>query len=148
MSPTKREVFLTDLYSELISRHPDWQIEDHCKIEWDGHPRNLWPEADIAIIMPGRQFIVEYDEDSDPGRNLIKYWPVLDNSNLLPLTIIEIWKKGNTIGQGYASLAQQMGTKMMELHPGSIYVFIERNNESAMFITDKIEQIILGKNPR
>ena len=148
MSTKRHEVFLADLLSELISRHPNWQIEDHCKIEWEGHPRNIWPEADIVISMPGRQFIVAYDEDSDPGRNLVKYWPILHESGHVSLTIIEIWKKRTVTGRNSAVLAQQMGEKMMEFHPGSIYEFIERKDESAILISDKIEQIILGKNRR
>jgi hypothetical protein len=147
MSMTAKEVFLKKLLSDLVSRYPEWQIEDHCKIEWAGQPRNIWPEADIVIYMPRRRFIIEYDEDSDPGRSLIKYWPILHDSDPVCLTIIEIWKIGHTIGQGYATLARWMGTRLMKLYPGTIYEFIEKADESAEYISKKIAQVIFGREP-
>lgn len=105
MHKKPREVFLANLLSDLDSRYPDWQIKDHCRIEIEGQPGNLWPQADILISMPGRRFIIEYDEDSDPGRSLVKYWPVLDESNHA-ITIIEVWKGGQTVGRSYATLAK------------------------------------------
>jgi hypothetical protein len=147
MGKAAREVFLTNLLSDLISRYPELHIEDHCKIEWAGQPRNIWPEADIVINTPGRRFIVEYDEDSDPGRSLIKYWPVLHESNQAAFTIIQVWKKGQTVGQGFAKLAEWMGIRLMRLYPGTIYEFIERTNEPAEFITNRVVQMILGREP-
>lgn len=147
MRRARREMFLIKLLSDLVSRYPNWHTEDHCKIKWEGQPRNIWPVADIVISMPGRQFIVEYDEDTDPGRNLVKYWPVIHESNQASLTIIEIWRKGPTIGRGYATLSKWMGTRLMKLYPGTIYEFIERTDEPAEYITYKIAQIILGRKP-
>jgi hypothetical protein len=147
MSITKKEVFLKKLLSDLTSRYPEWQIEDHCKIKWEGQPENMWPEADIVVNMPGRRFIVEYDEDSDPSRSLIKYWPILHDSNQGSLTIIEIWKNGQTAGQGYATLAKWVGTRLMELYPGTIYEYIERTDESTEYICEKIAQVIFGRSP-
>ena len=146
MNTLKREVFLVRLLSELISRYPDWPIEDHYKIEWEGQPKYYWPEADIVISLPGRQFIIEYDEDNDPGRSLTKYWPILDESGHISLTIIEVWKKGPAIGQGYATLAKWMGERLMKFYPGCIFEFIERKDESAEVITDRIARIVLGKS--
>jgi len=92
VSEQKREIFLTALLGELRSQHPVWHVDDHQKIEWLVHPRNMWPEADVVIDIRGRRFIVEYDEDSDPGRSLVKYWPILHQASKTPLTIIEVWK--------------------------------------------------------
>ena len=144
MSKKSREVFLANLLSDLVSRYPDWQIKDHCRIEMEGQPGNLWPQADILISMPGRRFIIEYDEGSDPVRNLIKYWPVLDESRYAT-TIIEVWKGGKMASRSYATLAKWMGTRLMELYPGTIYEFIERTDEPAEQITGRIARMILGR---
>ena len=144
MGKKDREVFLTDLLSDLASRYPDWQIQDHRRIEIAGQPGNLWPQADIVINMPGRTFIIEYHEDSDPGRSLVKYWPVLDDSNHA-ITIIEVWKGGRTIGKGFATLAKWMGMRLMQLYPGTIYEFIERTTETAEQINERIALMILGR---
>jgi len=142
-----REVFLKELLTNLVSRYPNWKVEDHSKIEWKGQPRDIWPEADIVISMPGRRFIVEYNEDGDPGRSLIKYWPVLEDLVEGSLTIIEVCKNGQTIGQGYSTLATWLGEKMMELYPGTIYKYIERTNEPSDYICEKIAQVIFGIGP-
>jgi hypothetical protein len=144
MRKKARENFLANLLSDLVSRYPDWHIKDHCMIEVEGQPGNLWPQADIVISMPGRRFIIEYDEDSDPGRNLVKYWPVLDESHYT-VTIIEIWKGGKTVGRSFTTLAKWMGTKLMKLYPGTIYEFIERADESTEEIANRIAKMILGK---
>jgi len=144
MRKKTREVFLANLLSDLVSRYPDWQIKDHCRIEIEGQTGNLWPQADILISMPGRRFIIKYDEDSDPGRSLVKYWPVLDESNHA-ITIIEVWKGGKTVGRGFATLAKWMGTRLMQLYPGTIYEFIERTDEPAEQITGRIARMILGR---
>ncbi|MBN1176233.1 MAG: hypothetical protein JXA51_00990 [Dehalococcoidales bacterium] len=144
MRKKPREVFLANLLSDLVSQYPDWQIKDHCRIEIDRQPGNLWPQADILISMPGRRFIIEYDEDSDPGRSLVKYWPVLDDSRYA-ITIIEVWKGGQTVGRGYATLAKWMGTRLMKLYPGTIYEFIERTDEPSEQITGRIARMILGR---
>lgn len=142
MAKQLREVFLTTLLSELISKYTHWRIDDHYKIEWRGQPHSFWPESDIIIDSPAGRFIVEYDEDSDPGRSLIKYWPVIQEMKMPPLTLIEIWKGGSTIGQGYAELAKWIGVKLMELYPMFSYNFIERTDETARIIAKEVAQII------
>lgn len=142
-----REAFLKDLLANLVSRYPNWEVEDHCQIEWKGQPRDIWPVADIVIRMPGRRFIVEYDEDSDPGKSLIKFWPTLEDSDHGSLTIIEICKDGQAKGKGFVTLARWMGEKLMELYPGTIYEYIERTDESAEYICEKIAQVIFGIGP-
>ncbi len=83
MSEPKKETFQAALLTELRSQHPEWHIEDHSKIAWAGHPRNTWPEADLVFERQGRRFIAECDEDSDPGRSLVKYWPILHKESKL-----------------------------------------------------------------
>lgn len=145
MSKQRREVFLIALLSKLLPRYPQWLIKDHTKLEWLGQPRNMWPEADLFLNVSGRKFIVEYDEDSDPGRSVVKYWPILQQSGEVPVTIIEVWKRGPTIGQGYATLAKWMGVRLMELYPTFTYEFIERTGETAATIADKVGRIIESK---
>ena len=142
MTKRQREVFLLALFSDLMATHPQWHIDNHSKIEWSGQPRSIWPEADLSINMPGRRFIVEYDEDSDPDRSLIKYWPILAQINQTPVTTIEVLKRGQTIGQGYAVLAKWIGAKLMELYPQFVYHFIERSNKSSRETAAELARII------
>jgi len=138
----QKEPFLISLISELKSRYPNWRIEDHFKIEWSSYSQNLWPEADLLIETPGRRFIIEYDEDSDPGRSIIKYWPTIHDRKGDNISIIEIWRRGSTIGQGYAELAKWIGQRMMELYPGFAYMFIERADETVKVIAGEIAKIV------
>jgi len=142
VSKQQREVFLRNLLSELLSRYTHWHIYDHYKVEWIDHPKNLWPESDIIIDIPKGRFIVEYDEDSDPGRSIIKYWPIIHDRKDGNISIIEIWKRGPTIGRGYAELAKWIGQRMMELYPGFTYIFIEKTEETAKVIAMEIEKIV------
>lgn len=142
MLQKQKEAFLISMISELKSRCPNWHIEDHFKIEWSSYSRNLWPEADLLIETPGRRFIIEYDEDSDPGRSIIKYWPIIHDRKGDNISIIEIWKRGSTIGRGYAELAKWIGQRMMELYPSFTYIFIEKTEETAKVIAMEIEKIV------
>lgn len=142
MTKRQREVFLTDLLSGLLSNYTQWHIFDHCKIEWVGHSKNLWPESDIIIETHNGRFIVEYDEDSDPSRSLVKYWPIIHENQKSPLTLIEIWRRGQTIGKGYAELSKWIGEKLMTLYPIFIYRFIERTDETAKEITKEVVKVV------
>ena len=147
MSKRQREIFLTVLLSDLLSQYPKWHIDDHCKIEWRGQPRNLWPEADLIIDAPTGRFIVEYDEDSDPCRSLIKYWPLIHQTGRLPFTLIGIWRRGPTIGRGYAELAKWAGARLMDLYPTFVYKFVERTDEKAIMIAREVAQIVEATPP-
>jgi len=142
MAKRQREVFLRTLLSDLLSQCPQWRVDDHCKIEWKGQPKNMWPEADLLIDTAKRRFIVEYDEDSDPSRSLTKYWPIIHQANKIPLTIIEIWERGSTIGLGYAEVTKWIAARLVELYPGFFYEFIERKDETARLIAKKVAQVI------
>jgi hypothetical protein len=96
----------------------------------------------LLIEKPARRFIIEYDEDSDPGRSLTKYWPYIDSVSDIPLTVIEIWRRGPTIGLGFAELAKWMGKKLEQLYPSLRYEFIERMDEEAQAIAQKIAEIV------
>lgn len=141
MTRQRGELFLKTLVSDLLAECSDWSISDHYKIKWSGQPRNMWPEADIVINTGSRRFIIEYDEDNDPGRSLIKYWPIIHYCEA-PLTIIEVWKRGSTIGRGYAELAKWMAIRLKERYPTFDYEFIERIEETSRLITRDIIQII------
>jgi hypothetical protein len=144
MSRAAKEIFLKNLFSELVSRYPKWHIEKHCRIEWKGNTRNMWPEADLVINMPGRRFIVEYDEEGYPGRSLLKYWYVLTQTKRVSFTIIEVCKRGQSIDHDIATFIEWIGAKLMKLNPGTIHEFIEMTDEPAELIASKIVQIILG----
>ena len=146
----QREVFLKKLIVELQALYP--QLKHHFKIEWP-YPKSKWPgpQADILIETdtPSCRFIIEDDNDCDPVKSLIKYWPIIDTDAKVPLTIIGIWKRGPTTGEGYGKLAEWVGTKLMGLYsPHFVYRFIERKDESAKSLTE-VKQIItshLGYN--
>ena len=144
MSATSKDVILRTVLADLKSKYPQWQIKDHFKIEWMGHPSDTWPEADIVINTPGRRFVINYDEDSDPGRSLTKYWPILHEPFDIPLTIIQVWKRGIAIGDAFAILAKWMGIRLMKLYPGTIHEFIEITHESVEVIAQKISYMIVG----
>lgn len=147
MIETSREVFLRTIITKIRDQYPQWQVDDHCKVEWPGRPIDLWPEADIVIDMPGRRFIINYDENNDPGRNLIKYWPVLHETDTVSLSIIQVWKRGKSIDDNLGILTRWMGNRLMELYPGTVYELIERTYEPAEVITGKIMNFIVGKKP-
>jgi len=136
------KAFVSKLFSELSSLLPQHSINSECAIPWYNQPRSLWPKADLLIEKTERWFIIEYDEDSDPGRSLIKYWPYIDSARGTPLTVIEIWRRGPTIGSGFAELAKWMGKKLEELYPLFHYKFIDRAHEAAPAIAQKIVQIV------
>ena len=138
------KAFVSKLFSELFSQLPPYPIDFEHEIEWNNQPRSLWPKADLLIKKPERWFVIEYDEDSDPGRSLIKYWPYIDSARGTPLTVIGIWESGSTIGLGFAKLARWMGERLMKLHSASLfhYEFIERKDETPQAIAQKIVQIV------
>lgn len=145
MSRATKEVFLKTLVSGLKTRCPQWPIEDHFKIQWLGQPHNTWPEADIVIDIPGRRFVIDYDEDGNPGNNLTKYWPILHDPKTVPLTIIQIWKRRKETCESFARLTIWMGMRLMKIYPGTIHEFIERNSESAEVIAKRITYMITGR---
>ncbi|MDD5701753.1 MAG: hypothetical protein PHU23_06835 [Dehalococcoidales bacterium] len=130
MNQTMREVFLRELISEMQSQFS--HLQNHVKIEWTEHPKSIWPEADILIETKNHRYIVEYDEDCDPVRSITKYWPILDVKGKVPITLVGIWRKGQTTGKSFGELAQWIGAKLTELYsPNFNYWFVERKNESA-----------------
>ena len=141
MPRRQSEVFVNALLSDLLAECSDWSVSDHRKIEWSSQPRSLWPEADIVIDTGVRRFIVEYDEDSDPSRSLIKYWPIIEREGGL-LTIIGVWKRGSTVGRGYAELAKWVGTRLREMYPKFDYKFLERDDEASRPMAKAITQLI------
>lgn len=141
MPRRQSEVFLNALLSDLLAECSDWSVSDHRRIEWSGQPRSLWPEADIVIDTGARRFIVEYDEDSDPSRSLIKYWPIIERGGGF-LTIIEVWKRGPTIGRGYAELAKWVGARLRGMYPKFDYKFLERSDEASRPMAKAITQLI------
>lgn len=142
MTKREAEVFLTTLLSELLAQYPQWRVDERYKIEWIGQSKSMWPEADLLIHSPRRRFVVEYDEDSDPSRSLAKYWPIIHQTDRVPLTVIEVWKRVPTIGRHYAELAKWMGARLMELYPTFVYEFIGREDETAKIIAKKVAQIV------
>lgn len=139
---TRGKGFVSELFSEVSSLLPEDSVDREHLIPWSNKPRSLWPKADLLVAKPERWFIVEYDEDSDPGRSLTKYWPYIASSEGAPLTVIEIWRRGPTIGYGFAELAKWMGKQLEELYPLFHYEFIDRAHETAQVIAQKIVRIV------
>ena len=134
----KGEDYLLILINEICKRYWHLKVMNHFKIEWPGQPENFRPEADICIIEDKLKIIVEYDQDCDPGRSLTKYWPIIKHNRETEFIIIEVWKRGSTIGQGYAALARWMGNELIGLYPNFKYEFIERQEESPEVIAGKV----------
>ena len=115
-------------------------------IEWVGQPRNFWPKADVVVELPNMQVIIETDEDSDPCRSIIKYWPYLEENVGRKITLIEIWKRGSTIGEGYFKLAQFIGKRFEKTFPQFCYLLVERHGESpqhvAQWVLTQLEKLV------
>jgi len=67
---------------------------------------------------------------------------VLHNTMKVSLTIVEIWKGGATIGEGYAELARWMGARLIEMYPSFVYKSIERRDESIVEISGKLAEVV------
>ena len=116
-------------------------------IEWPGElQKEFWPRADILIVnaKSGTQFIIESDEDSDPGRNISKYWPYIDKYNSIRRIIyIGVWKGGQTYGEGYFKSAIFIGEKFTKLYPSFSCHFIGRSQKTTVQeIACRIQEIV------
>ena len=147
-----RDQFLRSLlvaFKALVKNKQAYHIKGPDElIEWPGKPKNIWPKADILVELPHHLIIIEIDEDSDPCRSVIKYWPYLENFFLNPaerrkLTLVEIWKRGGTIGRGYFELAQFIGKKFEKTFKGFSYISKERHDESPEQIARWIISVLL-----
>ena len=129
-----RDQFLLSLYNsleKLLRENGFYHIKGPNEpIEWPGQPKNLWPKADVIVDLPDIQVIIETDEDSDPCRSIIKYWPYLEKYAGRKIMLIEIWKRGSTIGKGFFELAQFIGKKFEKTFPEFSYLPKERHAES------------------
>jgi len=139
---SKSENFIAKLITELRLRQPEWQIKDHHRIEWAGQPRNRWPKADILIAVPAHLIAIEYCDDIDPLKNLIKYWPIFSSSPDSSITLIQIWKRGTKIRRSHTELTRWTGNRLMEVHPNFSYLFIEKRNRSVEAISDELIELV------
>lgn len=145
---SKGEAFVTELYQKLCQLFPELEVKHHQKVEWPSELNTLfWPQADIWITNKKLKttFIIEHDEDSDPGRSLVKYWPYLDKHKRQKpeiVVIIGLWRRGATFGEGYSKLAKFMGEKLEKLYPFFRYTFMEHRSETAEESAHEIVKIM------
>lgn len=108
------------------------------------------PTADILININGKKALIEVDDDSDPGRSITKYWPLLHyykDSELknYDLIFIEVFRKGSTFGGGYKALAEFIGERFNEYYP-KFYKFylIDAYNREVDNIVSEIAERLKG----
>jgi hypothetical protein len=122
-------------------------------IEWPGELKKLWPTPDILIenAKSGTEFIfiIEYDENNDPGRSITKYWPYIDKYNSTRRIIyigVWKWKKDGAYGEGFFKSAIFIGEKFIKLYPSFNCHFIRRSKEErsteVQDIACKIQEIV------
>ena len=90
--------------------------------------------------------MVEVDNDSDPGRSLVKYWPIIDEHFKTPeakeIIFIEVWKGGTTIGKGYEELFRFMRSQFLKIYPKLEIHFIERKKDTSDQIAKHITSLL------
>ena len=141
MSKKGRDWYLKEvighLKSAFVNKLSTYTIEGPDKVlEWTGQPRQYWPKADIWLESPKKIVIVEIDNDSDPRRSLVKYWPFFEEyfstNNQAIIQFIEVCKFGSTVGRGYGVLFDFMRKQLMNTYSGKLdIIFKERNNDSS-----------------
>ena len=98
--------------------------EPETRIPWPGQKRSVWPWADLSgTLVTGERFIVEIDDHADPGRSIVKYWPLLHAVSIgafeyPTIRFLEISSPDSTFGEGYEILARFVGDRLAERYPG------------------------------
>lgn len=103
------------------------------------------PTADIFIdINEDKIAIIEVDDNNDCSRSIVKYWPLLhdygksemENKKLI---FFEIFRRGDTYGQGYKILADFIGQRFNEYYTDFFKLyFIDAYNMNAEDIANKV----------
>lgn len=115
------------------------------KVVWPGRSRQVWPQADISgKLASGEIFIVEIDDQADPGRSFAKYWPVLyavsrGEHEHPPIRFFEISSPDSICGIGYELLAQFIGERFQEMYPGMFsYGYTSLKGKDAKVLAQEI----------
>ena len=102
----------------------------NTSLEWEGSAPNLWPAPDACgWLRPGELFIVEIDDQADPGRSIVKYWPLLKrvargDYEVQRIVYLAISSPNATFGAGYEALADFCGAEFSKLF-GSRFAFLK-----------------------
>jgi hypothetical protein len=146
-----RDWFLKEVLQHLKnsnnSKLDEFNIEGPDKrIKWVNQPPKYWPRADIWFESEERIAIVEIDNDSDPGRSLVKYWPIIDEHFKNPVAkeviFIEVWKGGTTVSRGYVELFKFMKIQFTKHYSSLKIQFIDREKENSDQIAKQIISLL------
>lgn len=147
-----RDWYLKEVVHHLQnSRINSYEIlgPDH-KVAWQGVPKKYWPKADIWLESRKKIVIVEIDNDSDPVRSLVKYWPFFQehfqNEGAKDILFLEVCKFGGTVGKGYQELFRFVSEKFEAIYPHRFHsIFKERIQDDSMrttrWIMTKLKEI-------
>jgi len=116
---------VVELLQELTKfREPVFQsLQVEQKVLWPGRSKQLWPQVDImGHVDDGSILLIEVDDHGDPGRSVVKYWPLLHASatgecEYPSILFVEVFAPDSTFGEGYGLLAEFIGARFREAYP-------------------------------
>lgn len=115
-----RELF--EALRNLLEPHAKCLVLDQ-KIPGPDQDPMFWPQADIVVYIDDDTIaIIEVDDHGDPGRSIVKYWPLIhaidEGSFSYPkIKFIEVFAPDATFGRGYGILAQFIGSRLSQAYP-------------------------------
>lgn len=133
------------------ARHPGIVAlnQPETRMPWPGQMANVAPIADItAQLVDGRMLVVEIDDQCDPCRSVIKYWPLLDamasgSFEHPSLHFVEISSPNSTYGAGFQALAQFIGQRFSQLYPGLFeFTYLPLRDQSAESTADLAKAVL------
>ena len=118
---------------------------------WPGQNKLIWPRADVSgLLCAGEVFIVEIDDQNDPVRSVVKYWPLLDAMESgdeihPPIVFIQISARNNTCGLGYQLLTQFIARQFETRYSKRFrYQYIELGDKDVSRISELALSVLRG----
>lgn len=159
---SQKENFVEEVHKSLtclikLEDGIELEMPNNKLIPWPGEEQQYWPKADICGFLKssGKFFIIEIDDQADPGRSVVKYWPLLhamseESFKHEPILFLEISSRNGTLGDGYQKLAQFIGERFEELFKDKgvfeyEYMLLDRS-KSAEKVAEDILEFLKRKN--